>query len=90
MNANTAFGFIAMVAHNLLRWASIHENPSRPKFSKKFRREFINIPGKMVSHGRTLTLKIAEHFLKEVEGLRTALRWEPESALVPLSPNLSG
>lgn len=85
LKANHAFGFIAMVAHNLLRWASIHENPSRPKFSKKFRRQFINIPGKMVSHGRTLTLKMADHFLKEVQRLRMVLRWEPQPALVPSS-----
>lgn len=86
MKANHAFGFIAMTAHNLLRWASIHENPSRPKFSKKFRRQFINIPAKMVSHGRTLTLKMADHFLKEVQRLRMALRWEPQTALVPSPP----
>ena len=83
LKANHAFGFIAMVAHNLLRWASIHDRPSRPKFAKGFRRQFINIPGKMVSHGRTLTLKISAYYLKEVERLRLALRWEPEPALVP-------
>lgn len=83
MKANHAFGFIAMVAHNLLRWAAIHDSPSRPKFAKGFRRKFIEIPGKMVSHGRTLTLKISEHFLKEVERLRMALQWEPCSAVVP-------
>lgn len=73
LKANHAFGFIAMVAHNLLRWAAIHDRPSRPRFAKGFRRQFINIPGKMVSHGRTLTLKIAEHYLKEVNRLREAL-----------------
>ena len=62
-----------MVAHNLLRWAAIHDQPHRPKFSKKMRRMFIDIPGKMVSHGRTLTLKISAHALKEVNRLREAL-----------------
>jgi hypothetical protein len=83
LKANHAFGFIAMVAHNLVRWGSIHDQPHRPRFAKGFRRQFINIPGKMVSHGRTLTLKIAEHYLQEVNRLRMALRWEPCSALVP-------
>ncbi len=73
LKANHAFGLLAMVAHNLLRWAAIHDQPHRPKFSKKFRRMFIDIPGKMVSHGRTLTLKISEHYLKEVNRLREAL-----------------
>lgn len=73
LKANDAYGLLAMVAHNLLRWAAIHDQPHRPKFSKKFRRMFIDIPGKMVSHGRTLTLKISEHYLKEVNRLREAL-----------------
>lgn len=84
IKANHAYAGIAMIAHNLLRWAAIHDQPHRPKFAKKFRRAFIDIPGKMVSHGRTLTLKISEHYLKEVNRLRQALQWEPQrSAIVP-------
>ena len=86
LKANHAYGQLAMVAHNLIRWAAIHADPRRPKFAKKFRRMFIDIPGKMVSHGRTLTLKISAAALKEVTRLRQALRWEPtEPALVPLA-----
>ncbi len=66
-----------MVAHNLLRWAAIHDDPSRPKFAKGFRDKFINIPGKIVSHARTLVMRIPEHFLKEVERLRMALELKP-------------
>ena len=73
LKANRAFGALAMVAHNLLRWASIHDRPHRPKFAKGFRRQFINIPGKMVSHGRTLTLKVSEYYFQEVNRLREAL-----------------
>lgn len=73
LKANHAFGSLAMVAHNLLRWAAIHDQPHRPKFSKKMRRMFIDIPGKIVSHGRTITLKISAQALKEVNRLREAL-----------------
>ncbi len=73
LKANHAFGGLAMVAHNLLRWASIHDRPHRPKFAKGFRRQFINIPGKMVSHGRMLTLKVSEYYFQEVNRLREAL-----------------
>jgi hypothetical protein len=79
--ANEAFGLLAFVAHNLLRWAAIHDDPSRPKFSKRFRDKFINIPGKIVSHARHLMMKIPEHFLEEVNRLRTALRLEPCSSI---------
>lgn len=71
--ANHAYGALAMIAHNLLRWAAIHDQPHRPKFSKKMRRMFIEIPGKMVSHGRTLTLRISAQYLMEVNRLRQAL-----------------
>lgn len=73
LKANHAFGQIAMCAHNLLRWAAIHEQPNRPKFAKKMRRQFINIPAKMVSHGRSLTLKMSAYYFKEVNRLREAL-----------------
>lgn len=73
LKANHAFGSLAMVAHNLLRWASIHDRPQRPRFAKGFRRQFINIPGKMVSHGRTLVLKVSHYYFQEVNRLREAL-----------------
>lgn len=73
LKANHAFGQIAMIAHNLLRWSAIHDQPHRPKFAKKMRRQFINIPAKMVSHGRSLTLKMSAYYFKEVNRLREAL-----------------
>jgi DDE family transposase len=74
---NEAFGLLAWVAHNLLRWAAIHDNPKRPKFAKRFRDQFVNIPGKIVSHARQLCMKIPIHFLEEVNRLRTALELKP-------------
>lgn len=73
LKANHAYGQIAMCAHNLLRWSAIHDQPHRPKFAKKMRRQFINIPAKMVSHGRSLTLKMSAYYFKEVNRLRQAL-----------------
>lgn len=73
LKANHAFGGLAMVAHNVLRWCSIHDNPSRPRFAKGLRNKFVHVPAKLVSHARQLVLRIPEHFLKEVEILREAL-----------------
>ena len=73
LKANHAYGLLAMVAHNILRWAAIHENPSRPRFAKGFRNKFIFIPGKVVSHARMLVLKIPYYFYEEVNRLRQAL-----------------
>jgi hypothetical protein len=76
LKANHAYGLIAMAA-NLLRWAAIHENPSRPSFSKGIRRKFVSIPGIMVSHARLLVLRVSEAALKEVNRLREALELRP-------------
>ena len=52
LNANYAYGLLAMVAHNILRWVAIMTKPDKPHFSKKLRKHFIFIPGKIVHHAR--------------------------------------
>ena len=83
LKANHAYGSLAMVAHNILRWVAIHENPSRPRFAKGIRTRFIHVPGKVVSHARTLVLKVSAHFLEEVNRLREALELKPYSSPIP-------
>jgi len=77
MNANFAFLQLAMVAHNILRWVALVQKPDKPHFSKKIRRRYIYIPGKIISHARQLFLKIPVKFHKEVMMLRTGLRFNP-------------
>jgi hypothetical protein len=74
LKANHAYGLLAMVAHNILRWVAIIERPHKPHFAKKLRRRFIFIPGKVVEHARQLCMKIPERFYKEVMRLREAWR----------------
>jgi hypothetical protein len=79
LNANRAFGLLAMVAHNILRWVALVEKPEKPHFSKKLRRRFIFIPGKVVRHARQIIMKVPIHFFKEVQRLRKG--WQ-----LPLHP----
>ena len=79
LKANHAYGLLALVAHNILRWCAIMEKPHKPHFSKKLRRRFIYIPGKVVEHARTLCMQVPERFFKEVQQLRQA--WQ-----LPLHP----
>jgi hypothetical protein len=76
-------GLLAMAAHNILRWVSIHDNPSRPRFAKGLRAKFIHVPGKVVSHARTLVLRVSEQVFKEVNRLREALELKPYSSPIP-------
>jgi len=81
LKANHAFGLLALVAHNILRWVALIQRPDRPHFSKKLRRRFIYIPGKVISHARQLALKIPRRFYEEVTRLQQAWRLEPCPAL---------
>ena len=64
--ANHAYGLIALVAHNFLRTIARLYRPDKPHFSKKLRRRFIFLPGKLVKHARQLVMKIPRRFQKEV------------------------
>lgn len=81
LQSNYAFGLLAQVAHNILRWLAVMERPHKPHFSKKLRRRFIYIPGKLIKHARQLYLKIPRRFYKEVQTIKEALQLKPESAL---------
>jgi len=79
LRANHAFGLIAMVAHNLLRWMALIDRPTQTYFAKKFRRNFICIPGHLVQHARSLVLKIPKYYLKEVNRLKEG--WQSHPAM---------
>lgn len=83
LKANFAYGLIAMIAHNLLRWVAKVEKPDKPQFAKKLRRRFVFIPGKVVTHARRTVLKVNAKFYEEVMRLRTAWQLQPCPALVP-------
>jgi Transposase DDE domain group 1 len=77
MNANFGFLQLAVIAHNILRWVALVQKPDKPHFSKKIRRRYIYIPGKLIQHARQLILKIPVRFYKEVQMLRSGLRFNP-------------
>lgn len=74
LGANQAYGLLAMVAHNLLRWVALVEKPDKPHFSKKLRRRFVFIPAKVIQHARQVIMKVPVRFFREVQRLRQAWR----------------
>lgn len=77
LNANHAYGALAMVAHNLLRWVAMIMKPEKPQFAKKLRKRFVFTPGKIVKHARALYLKIVRWGFEEVSRLREAWGFQP-------------
>lgn len=82
LKKNYAYGLLAQVSHNILRWLAVMERPDKPHFSKKLRRRFLYIPGRLVKHARQIYLKIPKRFFKEAESMRAALQLsQPRPAL---------
>lgn len=85
MNANRAYGMLAMVAHNLLRWVSLMMKPDKPLFAKKLRKRFIFYPGKILYRSRQIILRIVDHGYQEVMRLRETWGFTSEK----ISPHFS-
>src|ERR1700692_1271062 len=58
--ANQAWYIFAMMAHNLLRFVSLMDDPENPHMAKKTRRKFINFPAKFQGRARMLWLKVPQ------------------------------
>lgn len=70
LSANHAYGLIALIAHNFLRTIALLDRPDKPHYSKKLRRKFIYLPGKLIRHARQLIMKIPKRFEQEVMLIR--------------------
>ncbi|MCB0361417.1 MAG: IS1380 family transposase [Bdellovibrionales bacterium] len=80
-NANEAYMLFVLIAHNLLRWIAIIEEPTKPLYAKKLRRKYIFSPGKLVRHARQLVLKVSVKFKEVIEQLKEA--WGKKPEIVP-------
>ena len=68
---NQAWVCFAQVAHNLIRWIALLDNPDRPSFGKRIRDDFMFIPGKIVQDARGIILRVplyAKEVLNKIEG----------------------
>lgn len=78
LQANHAYGLLAMVVHNILRWVAVMTKPHKPHFSKKLRKHFVFIPAKIVYHARQVFVKMMDVHYKGVMNLRERLRLNSE------------
>jgi hypothetical protein len=81
LDANRAYGLIAMVAYNFMRLIARLDEPTKPHFAKKIRDKYIFIPGKFVKHARQFFMKIPEIFRKEVDLMQSRWAGKLEAAL---------
>lgn len=79
LQANHAYGLLAMVAHNILRWVALMSKPEKPHFSKKLRKRFVFIPAKIVYHARQYTIKMMQRHHEGVQWLRERMGLNSET-----------
>ena len=80
LQANQLFAQLAMVAQNILRWVALVQKPDKTHYSKKIRRRYIYIPGRVIKHARQIFLKVPVRFYEEVKMLLPGLRFNPKSS----------
>lgn len=69
--ANNAWAIMAQIAHNLIRWVALLENPDHPSFAKKIRDDFFLIAGKISSGSRQIWMRVsikAKEVFEKIEG----------------------
>lgn len=67
--ANHAYGLLALIAHNFLRTLAVIDKPDKPHYSKKLRRKFVFVPGRLVRHARQLVMKVPRRFWEAFKDL---------------------
>lgn len=80
LRANRAWYTFAMIAHNLMRFVAIMDNPEQPTMAKKTRRKFINFPAKIAERSKQLWLRVPVKFYKGVIELIAGWRF-PDQVL---------
>jgi hypothetical protein len=74
--ANHAWILLAQVAHNMIRWIALMDSPDKPHFSKKIRKKYIFIAGRVVSHAKQITLRVMKStYEKGLKNLREGWRF---------------
>jgi hypothetical protein len=68
--ANRAWYIFAMIAHNLMRFLAIMDNPEQLSMAKKTRRKFINFPAKIQERAKALWLRVPVKYFKGVIELK--------------------
>lgn len=79
LKANNVWGIIGVMAYNLMRYASfsIKENGC---FVKTTRKKLVTIAGEVITHARSIEIRIMEYVLKEVEEIRRRMNFQKVDA----------
>ena len=66
LSANQAYGLIAQLAYNLMRFLGLAENPKKTKYVKQIRNRWIFIPCMVAQTCRDRVLRMSKHHFREI------------------------
>jgi hypothetical protein len=66
LKANNVWGLMGVIAYNLMRYASFAVVPDRGCFIKTTRRKIVTIAGEVITHARSIEIKMMNYFYQEV------------------------
>lgn len=75
LKANNVWGIIGVIAYNLMRYASFALVPERGCFVKTTRKKLVTIAGEIISHARSIEIRIISYVFKEVERIRGMMQF---------------
>ena len=75
LKANNVWGIIGVIAYNLMRYASFAVAPGKGCFIKTTRKKLVTIAGEVITHARSIELRVMNYFFKEVETIRKRMNF---------------
>jgi hypothetical protein len=75
LKANNVWGIIGVIAYNLMRYASFAVVPGKGCFVKTTRKKLVTIAGEVISHARSIEIRVMNYFFKEVEAIRKRMNF---------------
>lgn len=75
LKANNVWGLVGIIAYNLMRYASFALVPERGCFVQTTRKKLVTIAGEIISHARSIEIRIMNHIFKEVERIREMMQF---------------
>jgi hypothetical protein len=66
LKANNVWGLMGVIAYNLMIYASFAVVPDRGCFIKTTRRKIVTIAGEVITHARSVEIKMMNYFYQEV------------------------
>ncbi|MGZ3790627.1 MAG: transposase [Bacteriovorax sp.] len=75
LKANNVWGIIGVIAYSLMKYASFAVAPNKGCFVKTTRKKIVSIAGEVITHARSIEIRIMSYIFKELEAIRKRMNF---------------